>query len=176
MTTPTPHGQVPEALYAAAMEFAAEKASIAYVQRKCRCSYNDAERMLERMVNEGFIETYSGRKSATTAQPAEGAANVQNPAEIEHVAGDVSKNGAEVNMSTQQPAPAGATPLPLLVRDIAADFGVTPVQVCLALLELGFGHLSVNMAITPKMAEQLREHFAATPQPAPATQQAGDEE
>ena len=34
------------------------------------------------------------------------ATHVQNPAEIEHVAGDVSKNGAEVNMSTQQPAPA----------------------------------------------------------------------
>ena len=37
------------------------------------------------------------------------AAHVQNPAEIEHVAGDVSKNGAELNTSTQQPAPAGAT-------------------------------------------------------------------
>jgi len=34
------------------------------------------------------------------------AAHVQNPAEIEHVAGDVSKNGAELNMSAQQPAPA----------------------------------------------------------------------
>ena len=31
---------------------------------------------------------------------------VQNPAENEHVAGDVSKNGAGSNMSTQQPAPA----------------------------------------------------------------------
>ena len=30
------------------------------------------------------------------------ATHVQNPAEIEHVAGDVSKNGAELNMSTQQ--------------------------------------------------------------------------
>ena len=30
--------------------------------------------------------------------------HVQNPAEIEHVAGDVSKNGAESNMSTQQTA------------------------------------------------------------------------
>ena len=33
-------------------------------------------------------------------------AHVQNHAEIEHVAGDVSKNGAELNVSTQQPAPA----------------------------------------------------------------------
>jgi hypothetical protein len=32
--------------------------------------------------------------------------HVQNPAENEHVAGDVSKNGAELNMSAQQPAPA----------------------------------------------------------------------
>ena len=112
MTNPTPHGQVPEALYAAAMEFAAEKASIAYVQRKCRCSYNDAERMLERMVNEGFIETYNGRKSATTAQPAEGAANVQNPAEIEHVAGDVSKNGAGLDMTQQPVAQQGAASEP----------------------------------------------------------------
>ena len=44
------------------------------------------------------------------------AAHVQNPAEIEHVAGDVSKNGAEVNMSTQQPAPAGATPAEAVER------------------------------------------------------------
>ena len=35
--------------------------------------------------------------------------HAQKPAEIEHVAGDVSKNGVELNMSTQQPAPAGAT-------------------------------------------------------------------
>ena len=33
-------------------------------------------------------------------------AHVQKPAEIEHVADDVSKNGAELNMSAQQPAPA----------------------------------------------------------------------
>lgn len=32
--------------------------------------------------------------------------HVQNSVENKHVAGDVSKNGAELNMSTQQPAPA----------------------------------------------------------------------
>jgi len=67
----------PEALYAAAMEFAAEKASISYVQRKCRCSWNDAEKMLERMVREGIIATYGGRKSAALVeaqQPAPSAA------------------------------------------------------------------------------------------------------
>ena len=64
-------------MYAAATEFAAEKASIAYVQRKCRCSFSNAERMLERMVSEGIIETYSGRKAAnqptapSTTLPAE---------------------------------------------------------------------------------------------------------
>lgn len=37
--------------------------------------------------------------------------HVQKPSEIEHVAGDVSKNGAELSMSAQQPAPA-AQPAP----------------------------------------------------------------
>lgn len=50
-------------LYQEAMKFAKEKASISYVQRKCRCRYNDAERMLEQMVSEGVISTYGGRKS-----------------------------------------------------------------------------------------------------------------
>ena len=60
--------------------------------------------------------------------------HVQNPAEIEHVAGDVSKNGAESNMSTQQPAPA----------EVVYS---TPEEMFDAIL---------------------------TPQPAPATQQAGE--
>lgn len=93
----------PEALYASAMEFAAEKASISYVQRKCRCSWNDAEQMLERMVREGIIATYNGRKSAALVEAQQRATHVQNPSEIEHVAGDVSKNGPESNMA-QQPA------------------------------------------------------------------------
>lgn len=38
--------------------------------------------------------------------------HVQTPAEIEHVAGDVSKNGAEVNMSTQPVAQQGETSEP----------------------------------------------------------------
>ena len=126
----------PEALYAAAMEFAAEKASISYVQRKCRCSWNDAEKMLERMVREGIIATYGGRKSAALVE-------------------------------AQQPAPSaagavGEVPLPLLVRDIAADLGTTPIQVCTALAQLGFGGHSVNMAVTPRMAKSLRAHFAST--------------
>ena len=97
----------PEALYASAMEFAAEKASISYVQRKCRCSWNDAEQMLERMVREGIIATYNGRKSAALVEAQQPATHVQDQAKIEHVAGDVSKNGAESDMA-QQPAPSAA--------------------------------------------------------------------
>ena len=59
-------------------------------------------------------------------------------------------------------------PLPLLVRDIAADLGTTPVQVCIALSKLGFAGHSVNMVVTPQMAKSLRAHFATTAQAAPA--------
>jgi hypothetical protein len=81
--------------------------------------------------------------------------------------------------ATQQPAPSaaaavGEAPLPLLVRDIAADLRTTPIQVCTALAQLGFGGHSVNMAVTPRMAKSLRAHFASpTPQadsqPAPVS-------
>lgn len=67
-TTPTGAAEQPEALYADAVKFAKEKASIAYVQRKCRCSFNNAERMLERMVRDGIIETYRGRKAAAQVE------------------------------------------------------------------------------------------------------------
>lgn len=69
----------------------------------------------------------------------------------------------------QEPAAqqAGEQPLPLLVRDIAADFATTPIQVCMALSALGFGGHSVNMVITPTMAQALRAHFSATAQAAP---------
>ena len=62
-------------LYQEAMKFAKEKASISYVQRKCRCSYNDAERMLEQMVSEGVISTYNGRKGGEAV----GAGGVSGP-------------------------------------------------------------------------------------------------
>ena len=60
--------------------------------------------------------------SMLTAAPVEAqkpAAHVQNPAENEHVAGDVSKNRAELDM-TQQPAPtpqADSQPAPVVDRD-----------------------------------------------------------
>ena len=53
--------------------------------------------------DEIFRMTYEPAALVEAQQPA---AHVQNPAEIEHVAGDVSKTGAEANTSAQQPAPA----------------------------------------------------------------------
>ena len=46
------------------------------------------------------------RKLAALVEAQQPTTHVPNPAEIEHVAVDVSKNGAELNMSTQQPAPS----------------------------------------------------------------------
>lgn len=104
-------------------------------------------------------------QQAALVEAQQPATHVQQSAEIEHVAGDVSKNRPESNMA-QQPVPSAAeAPLPLLVRDIAADLGTTPIQVCTALAQLGFGGHSVNMAVTPHMAQSLRAHFASpTPQ------------
>ena len=48
-------------------------------------------------------------------------AHVQNPAEIEHVGGDVSKNGAESNMA-QQPAPSAAAQIDSALNDYAQAF------------------------------------------------------
>lgn len=91
---------------------------------------------------------------------------------------DPGEGGVPCPDCAQQPTPSaapavGEAPLPLLVRDIAADLGTTPIQVCTALATLGFGGHSVNMAVTPRMAQSLRAHFASpTPQadsqPAPA--------
>lgn len=49
--------------------------------------------------------TNGWNRLAALVEAQQPAAHVQNPAEIEHVVGDVSKNVAESNMSTQQPAP-----------------------------------------------------------------------
>jgi hypothetical protein len=65
-------------------------------------------------------------------------------------------------------APEQPAPMALLIRDIAADFGVTPLDVCAALRSRGLGDYSVNMAVTDQMARELRRHFvmAAPEQPA----------
>lgn len=55
-----------------------------------------------------------------------------------------------------QTAPA-AEPLPLLVRDIARDIGISSLDACQALK--GLGNFSVNSAVTADMARKLRECF-----------------
>ena len=62
-----------------------------------------------------------------------------------------------------------AVPLPLLVRDIARDLGITVPQACIALKPLG--NYSTNSAVTAEMARMLRDHF---PAPAHPTQQGLD--
>lgn len=59
-------------------------------------------------------------------------------------------------------AALAAMPLPLLVRDIARDLGITVPQACIALKPLG--NYSTNSAVTAEMARMLRNHF---PDPAP---------
>jgi len=81
------------------------------------------------------------------------AAHVQNPAEIEHVAGDVSKNGAELNTSTQQPTPAA---------------GVTVEQVEDA---IGLQSTAWDTIGAEKIVEAV---LRLTNGQAPATQQAGE--
>ncbi|MBW8463348.1 hypothetical protein [Acidovorax sp.] len=85
-------------------------------------------------------------------------AHVQNPAEIEHVAGDVSKNGVETNMSTQQPAPAGATPDATWCAYVAG-------MICTYLKEDADGAKAKAIA---GIIERRLMFLAVTPQPTPA--------
>lgn len=104
---------------------------------------------------------------AISAEPAE---HVQNPAEIEHVAGDVSKNGPESNTSTQQPAPA-----------------TQQVGEVVAYLDVGAnGYLDLGSELSEDALQQLPkgrhalviagtygiDGYVATPQPSPAPQAA----
>lgn len=57
---------------------------------------------------------------------------------------------------------------PMLVRDLAHELGVSPIDVQKALRRLGFGESSVNMAVTRSMARAVRREFATTPAPAVA--------
>lgn len=65
---------------------------------------------------------------------------------------------------------AQATPLPLLLRDIARDLGVTVPEACVA--HKPWGDYSTNSAVTAEMAVKLREAF---PNPAPQTVQVTEE-
>ncbi len=73
----TPHGQVPEA--------------------RCQACIYRHDGVYGSWAPDCPVHNYDGTLRTT---------HDQKPAEIEHVAGDVSKNGAELNMSAQQPAPA----------------------------------------------------------------------
>ena len=93
MTNPTSHGHLPEALLLAD-QYAAAHAKWELEDLYGSSKSYTAEKLAERHAARANLE-----RALRTA-------HVQNPAEIEHVAGDVSKNEAEVNTSTQQPAPA----------------------------------------------------------------------
>lgn len=55
-------------------------------------------------------------------------------------------------------------PLPLLLRDIARDFGISVPQACAALKP--WGDYSTNSAVTSEMAKKLREAFPTPAHPA----------
>ena len=93
MTNPTPHGQVPEAL--------AHERDRAIMEGERNASLDAYSRVV--LLTSAESRLY---EAAFTNGWDRCAAHVQKPAEIEHVAGDVSKNGTESNMSTEQPAPA----------------------------------------------------------------------
>ena len=120
MTNPTPHGQVPEAL--------AHERDRAIMEGERNASLDAYSRVV--LLTSAESRLYD---AAFTNGWDRCAAHVQNPTKIEHVAGDASENGAELDTS-QQPAPAAV------------------------------------------VYSTLEEMFDAilTPQPAPATQQAGD--
>ena len=91
MTNPTPHGQVPEALRLADALY--DGSYLLSVER-----YNTADELRRLHAYCQELEAQVIRDCMT---------HVQNPAEIEHVAGDVSKNVAESHMA-QQAAPKAA--------------------------------------------------------------------
>jgi len=92
-------------------------------------------------------------------------AHVQKPAEIEHVAGDVSKNGAEVRATHAQPvAQQGA----------AYDHGPQAETVEEAARDVGkWLNERPNRPLDLRHVAMLTHHALRAQQPAPATQQAG---
>lgn len=94
MTNPTPPGQVPEALRLAD-----------------ECGYELAPGTRAEIAAELLRLHAENERFAALVEAQQPATHVQNPAEIAHVAGDVSKNGAESNMA-QRPAPSAAAALP----------------------------------------------------------------
>jgi len=77
-------------------------ASDRYFEARQQIDSNDRRKVFQA----GFERGWDRLAALVEAQ--QPATHVQNPAEIEHVADDVSKNGAETNMA-QQPAPSAAS-------------------------------------------------------------------
>ena len=134
MTNPTPPGQVPDALRladecgyelapGARAEIAAELLRLHTENEALRAQQDDAydhgpqaetveeaARDVGKWLNERPNRPLDLRHVAMLTHHALRTAHVQNPAEIEHVASDVSKNGPESNMA-QQTAPSAACPV-----------------------------------------------------------------
>ena len=188
MTNPTPHGQVPEALlHASYLEsiFVSEEVPASRAGRIAKelrrlhayCQELESQMILDCMTH------------------------VQKPAEIEHVAGDVSKNGAESNMPelaheifalaqlapgegiedavariaaalrTQHPAPAGAT-----YKDSTPQLNVGDSAFESWYATYNPAHKADKQRARDAYAAGMGDPLvivAPTAQPAPATQQAG---
>ena len=139
MTNPTPHGQVPEALRLAdELEIPIE-------------GYPEATE-LERNAAAELRRLHAYCQELESQVIRDCMTHVQEPAEIEHVAGDVSGNGAELNM--------GAAYAELSEPEIARIYK-------------RYGGDMINCA---RAIERATLHALRTQQPAPATQQAGAEE
>ena len=150
MTNPTPHGQVPEALRIADefreclewdtipsiidIEDAADELRRLHAENEAiRAQQDDAydhgpqaetveeaARDVGKWLNERPNRPLDLRHVAMLTHHAKRTAHVQNPAEIEHVAGDVVKDGAEVNTTTAQQPRGAARELELAARAVVA--------------------------------------------------------
>ena len=154
MTNPTPHGQVPEALETPSPD---QLRAIARVARNSSGSASDDCGPLAYVLH--------GWRAAVTAMRA---AHVQNPAEIEHVAGDVSKTWPESNMA-QQPAPSAAAQIDSALNDYAQAF---VARVNGWTKQNGDDLPVARAALFQAITDYARELAMAAPQPSPTPQAA----
>ncbi|WP_422846919.1 hypothetical protein ACOYR4_13175 [Acidovorax sp. M14] len=114
---------------------------------------------------EGVLDAVARLAALVEAQQT--ATHVQNPADIEHVAGDVSKNGAESNMA-QQPAPsAAAAPVAVKAMGYGGSTGINDYL-------MSDGTVKAMRPAEVKWTPQPSPTPQADSQPAPATQQTGE--
>ena len=150
MTNPTPPGPVPEALRIAdefrdCIECDAIPSiiDIEKAEAELRRLHAENERLQQELIRESHrtaeqklradqvtrqhadqaaMNREARAKLAALVEAQQPAAHVQNPAEIAHVAGDVSKNGAKSNVSAQQAAPSAAAQIDSALNDYAQAF------------------------------------------------------